>query len=159
MKLQSENVGGLISMVGSALFLFSGDVSGLVITGSFFGAEIIFAKWGHLRGGYSLACLLLAFGDALASIANVSAGNVIFQYLLLAMAGTWVIGAARWPVYQFLPSVGDKLQPISGGLTLALRIPGIIAAFVGGNFLGMAAVTCWAIADVLIGRLQQFWRK
>ena len=63
---RSENVGGLVSMAGSCLFLLGGDTSGFIITASFLVAEIILTRSGHTRSGYSIGCALFSFGDALA---------------------------------------------------------------------------------------------
>jgi hypothetical protein len=163
----SENIGGLVSMAGSCLFLLGGDTSGFIVTASFLVAEIILTRSGHTRSGYSIGCALFSFGDALAVTSNVAAGNSIFQILLAVMAVTWAIGAFRSPLAWYgarhnNPSIvrfADALQPLAGVLTLALRLPGMIAAVIGGNFLGAAAVACWGIADVLVGRLQNTYRK
>jgi hypothetical protein len=163
----SENIGGLVSMAGSCLFLLGGDTSGFIVTASFLVAEIILTRSGHTRSGYSIGCALFAFGDALAVTSNVAAGNSIFQILLAVMAATWAIGALRGPLAWYSqrrdnPSMvrfADALQPLAGALTLALRLPGMIAAVIGGNMLGAAAVACWGIADVLVGRLQDTFRR
>jgi hypothetical protein len=164
---RSENVGGLVSMAGSCLFLLGGDTSGFIITASFLVAEIVLTRSGHTRFGYSIGCALFSFGDAVAVTSNVAAGNSIFQILLATMAATWAIGALRGPLAWYgvrhdNPSMvrfADALQPLAGVLTLALRLPGMIAAVIGGNFLGAAAVACWGIADVLVGRLQDIVRR
>lgn len=165
--LRSENIGGLVSMAGSCLFLFGGDTSGFIVTASFLVSEIVLTRWGHTRAGYSLGCALFAFGDALAVTSNVAAHNNVFQIALAAMAATWALGAMRAPLvwygsWQGSRSVirfADALQPVTGVLTLALRLPGILSAIAGGNMLGAAAVTCWGIADILVGRLQHFLRR
>jgi hypothetical protein len=164
---RSENVGGLVSMAGSCLFLLGGDASGYIITASFLVAEIILTRSGHTRSGYSIGCALFSFGDALAVTSKVAAGNRIFQILLAAMAATWALGALRGPLAWYgarhdNPSMvrfADALQPLAGVLTLVLRLPGMIAAVIGGNLIGATAVACWGIADVLVGRLQDAYRR
>ncbi|HWX82037.1 MAG TPA: hypothetical protein VNZ48_00430 [Xanthobacteraceae bacterium] len=164
---QSENIGGLVSMAGSCLFLLGGDTSGFIVTASFLVAEIILARSGHTRSGYSIGCALFSFGDALAVTSNVAAGNNIFQILLAIMAATWAIGALRGPLAWYgarhdnssIVRFADALQPLAGALTLALRLPGMIAAVSGGNSLGAAAVACWGLADILLGRLQDTIRR
>jgi hypothetical protein len=164
---RSENIGGLVSMAGSCLFLLGGDKSGFIITASFLVAEIILTRSGHTRSGYSIGCALFSFGDAVAVTSNVAADNSAFQIALAAMAVTWALGALRGPLAWYgtqhdSPSMvrfADALQPLAGILTLALRLPGMIAAVSGGNFLGAAAVGCWAIADVLVGRLRDTIRR
>jgi hypothetical protein len=159
---RSENIGGLVSMAGSCLFLLGGDASGIIVSASFLIAEVILAKWGHARAGYSLGCILFSFGDAMALTSNVAANNSAFQIALAAMAMTWALGALRGPLAWYgarsnstaFVRLADALQPISGSLTLVLRIPGIVTAVGGANLLGAAAVACWAIADILVGRLQ-----
>jgi hypothetical protein len=165
--LRSENIGGLVSMAGSCLFLLGGDASGFIVTASFLIAEIVLTRAGHTRAGYSIGCCLFAFGDALAVTSNVAAHNGAFQIALALMAATWTIGAMRGPLAWFgirhdrprIVRFADALQPIAGTLTLALRLPGIISAIAGGNLLGAAAVTCWGIADILVGRLQDAARR
>ncbi|QPF88512.1 hypothetical protein [Bradyrhizobium commune] len=165
--MKSENIGGLVSMAGSSLFLFGGDSAGIVISLSFLVAEIILTRYGHTRAGYSAGGLLFSFGDALAVISTVASGNAGFQIALALMAGTWLIGAARAPVAWFgerrgsaaLVRAADALQPIVGVAILALRIPGIVTGLAGGNYIGAAAIACWGAADVLVGRLQDVGRK
>src|ERR1700692_1925513 len=96
--LRSENIGGLVSMAGSCLFLFGGDASGIVVTLSFLVAEIILTRSGHTRSGYSIGCALFSFGDGLAVTSHVAAGNSAFQITLAIMAATWAIGALRGPI-------------------------------------------------------------
>jgi hypothetical protein len=154
-------------MAGSCLFLLGGDTSGFIITASFLVAEIILTRSGHTRSGYSIGCALFAFGDAVAVTSRVAAGNSLFQIALAAMAATWALGALRGPLAWYgtrhdNPSMvrfADALQPLAGVLTLALRLPGMIAAISGGNLLGAAAVGCWGIADILVGRLQDTIRR
>jgi hypothetical protein len=163
----SENIGGLVSMAGSCLFLLGGDTSGFIITASFLVAEIILTRSGHTRSGYSIGCALFSFGDAVAVTSRVAADNRAFQIALAAMAATWALGALRGPLAWYgtqhdnptMIRFADALQPIAGALTLALRVPGIITAVSGGNFLGAVAVACWGIADVLVGRLQDTARR
>jgi hypothetical protein len=165
--MHSENVGGLVSMAGSCLFLLGGDLTGFLVTLSFLIAEIVLTRSGHTRSGYSIGCALFALGDALAMIAEVARGNSVFQITLGAMALSWTVGAFRAPIAWYgerhgnaaFIRIADALQPITGIATLVLRIPAIVAAISGANFLGAAAVTCWAISDILIGRLQQAFRR
>src|SRR5215472_17603779 len=70
--MKSENIGGLVSMAGSCLFLLGGDSAGIVIALSFLAAEIILTRYGHTRAGYSAGGLLFSFGDALAMISVVA---------------------------------------------------------------------------------------
>jgi hypothetical protein len=162
-SMHSENIGGLVSMAGSCLFLLGGDTSGLIVTVSFLLAEIVLARSGHTRAGYSIGCALFSFGDALAVTSEVAKDNSAFQITLAAMAATWAIGALRAPIAWYgarcgLPNfvrVADALQPLVGTTTLILRLPGMITAINGANYLGAAAVACWGAADMLVGRLQQ----
>ena len=96
--MKSENIGGLVSMAGSCLFLLGGDSAGIVIALSFLAAEIILTRYGHTRAGYSAGGLLFSFGDALAVISVVASGNKGFQVALALMAGAWLVGAARAPI-------------------------------------------------------------
>jgi hypothetical protein len=165
--MKSENVGGLVSMAGSCLFLLGGDASGVVVSLSFLVAEIILARFGHRRVGYSSGCALFAFGDALAVTSEVASGNQAFQIALAIMAAAWVIGAVRAPLAWLGERLGrpaviaaaDLLQPIAGVATLTLRIPGMVTAIGGGNILGAVAVACWGTADILVGRLQDLYRR
>jgi hypothetical protein len=166
-EMRSENFGGLVSMVGSCLFLLGGDASGVVISLSFLAAEITLARSGHTRAGYSFGCALFSFGDALATTSQVAHGNPAFQITLAAMAAAWLLGALRAPVAWLgelfgktrLVAAADALQPIVGIVILVLRLPGIATAATGTNYLGAAAVGLWAASDILVGRLQFFVRK
>jgi hypothetical protein len=161
--MHSENFGGLVSMLGSCLFLFGGDTTGSLVTLSFVVAEIVLARSGHTRSGYSTGCALFALGDALAVMAEVARENSAFQITLGAMALSWTVGALRAPIAWYgerrdnpvLIRTADALQPIAGAITLLLRIPAIITATSGANYLAAMAVACWAVSDILIGRLQQ----
>ena len=132
--MKSENIGGLVSMAGSCLFLLGGDSAGIVIALSFLVAEIILTRYGHTRAGYSAGGLFFSFGDALAVISVVASGNKGFQVTLALMAGAWLIGAARAPIAWLgercgsaaIVAAADALQPIVGIATLVLRIPGIV---------------------------------
>jgi len=62
--MKSENIGGLVSMASSCLFLLGGDSAGIVVALSFLIAEIILARYGHTRAGYSAGGLFFSFGDA-----------------------------------------------------------------------------------------------
>jgi len=164
---RSENVGGLVSMLGSCLFLLGGDVSSVAVSASFLVAELILTRTGHTRAGYSIGCALFSLGDALAVMTSVAQDNGAFQATLVAMAATWLIGAARAPLAWLggrtqrpaVVAVADALQPIAGSATLVLRFPGLLAALVGGSFVGAAAVACWSAADILLGRLQSLMRS
>jgi hypothetical protein len=161
--MKSENIGGLVSMAGSALFLLGGDASGIAVALSFLIAEIVLARHGHKPVGYSIGCTLFALGDLLAVTSELASNNPSFQYLLIAMAVTWFVGSLRAPLmwlgrrrnHDYIVRLADALQPLSGIGTLALRLPGIWAAIGGGSYLGAAAVACWAVADVLVGRVHQ----
>lgn len=158
----SENIGGAISMAGSSLFVFGGDVADAAVTGSFLAAEVTLTKWGHTRLGYSIGAGFFALGDGLATMANATHDNNLLQTSLAAMAGVWTVSALRAPLAYLgehlnspnLVRVANALQPITGLSNLTLRVPGISTACMGGNHLAAAAVTCWAISDVLVGRLQ-----
>jgi hypothetical protein len=164
--MRSENIGGLISMAGSALFLAGGDPTGIAVAASFLIAEIILTLYGHRRAGYSVGCALFAFGDLLAVTSALTLDNVAFQFALVAMALTWSAGSLRAPLAWLgnrsgnhaLTGFADALQPLAGIATLALRLPGILTAIFGGSYLGAAAVSCWAIADILVGRVHQSYR-
>lgn len=162
----SENIGGVVSMAGSSLFTLGGDLTGITVTASFLVAEAILTRWGHTRAGYSAGAALFAIGDGLATLSNVADGNHAFQIALTGMAVTWGLGALRAPLAAIgqklnkpnLVRIADGIQPVVGTLALIQRLPGIAAAFVGAKYIGAAAVTCWAISDVLVGRLQNTWK-
>jgi hypothetical protein len=166
-EMKSENVGGLLSMAGSCLFLLGGDANGVIVTLSFLAAEVVLARYGHLRGGYSAGCAFFAFGDALAVSSEIARGNFLFQATLAIMAVAWMIGAARGPLAWWGARVGksnlvkaaDKLQPIVGATILALRLPSFLIALIGANYLAAIAVAFWGAADILIGRLQNIFRR
>lgn len=154
-------------MVGSCFFLLGGDANGALVSASFLLAEIVLARYGHTRSGYSLGCLLFSFGDALAIKSEVASLNPGFQITLALMAASWLIGAFRAPLHwlgrhrhsPLLLIVADALQPISGIATLVLRIPALISAIGGGSPIGAVAIACWAASDVFVGRLQDLVRR
>src|SRR5882724_904529 len=96
--MKSENIGGIVSMAGSCLFLLGGDSTGLAVSLCFLIAEIILTRYGHTRAGYSGGGLLFSLGDALAAVSAVASGNRGFQIALVLMAGAWLIGVARAPI-------------------------------------------------------------
>jgi hypothetical protein len=162
--LRSENIGGLVSLIGSAMFLFGGDPNGIFATSIFLAAEVLLTRYGHSREGYSAGCFLLASGDLLAANSLIAAGNRPFEVALVAMAAVWLVGALRYPLTLYgqraqeigLVKFGDRLQPIVGTAILALRVPGIVVAAAGLNYPGTTAIACWAAADILLGRLHHF---
>lgn len=166
-EMKSENIGGLLSMAGSCLFLFGGDANGVIVTLSFLAAEVVLVRYGHLRAGYSAGCAFFAFGDALAVSSEIASGNFLFQATLAIMAVAWVIGIARGPLAWWgarlrnsnLVKAADKLQPIVGAAILALRLPSLLTALIGASYLAAAAVALWGVADILIGRLQKAFRS
>lgn len=161
---RSENFGGLISLIGSCVFLLGGDTTGVIVTSIFLTAEIVFTRFGHSREGYSVGCLLICFGDALAARSAIANSNEAFQFALTAMAVVWGMGALRWPLAWYgnrfkenkFVKLADALQPLTALATLTLRIPGFAAAIIGTNYLGAIAIGCWAAADILLGRLRYF---
>jgi hypothetical protein len=165
--MKSENIGGLVSMAGSCLFLLGGDTAGIAISLSFLIAEIILTRYGHTRAGYSAGGLLFSFGDALAVVSAVASGNKGFQIALGLMAAAWLVGVARAPLAWLgerhgnagMVKAADALQPIVGVSILLLRIPGIITGLAGGSYIGAAAIACWGAADILVGRLQDVVRS
>ena len=166
-EMKSENIGGLLSMTGSCLFLLGGDTNGIVVTLSFLAAEVVLARYGHARTGYSFGCAFFAFGDTLAVWSEIASGNSLFQAALAVMAAAWTIGAARGPLAWWgaylgksdLVKAADSLQPIVGATILALRLPSFLAALTGANYPAAVAVAFWGAADILIGRLQNILRK
>jgi hypothetical protein len=164
---RSENIGGLLSMAGSSLFLFGGNATGVLIALSFLFAEIILTRFGHTRGGYSGGCLLFASGDAVAVTSDIASGNGAFQAMLAIMAAAWMLGAVRAPLAWYgersgrarLVTAADMLQPIAGMAILVLRVPGIVTAAGGASYLGAAAVACWGASDILVGRLHDLYRS
>lgn len=149
-------------MLGSLLFVLGGDSFGLAVAVSFLFAEIVLTRYGHTRAGYSIGCLFFAFGDVIAIWSEVARDNSAFQITLAAMAAAWAVGAVRAPLAwqghrsgnERMVRVADGIQVGVGAVTLALRFPGLIAAIVGASYLGAAAIACWAVADILVGRLQ-----
>jgi hypothetical protein len=161
---RSENYGGLVSLVGSCVFLFGGDATGVYTTFIFLFAEIVFTRFGHSRKGYSIGCMLISFGDVLAAKSAIANDNEAFQFTLFAMAFIWGVGALRYPLASYgrrfqkarFVKYADALQPAISLAVLATRFPGLLAAILGSNYLGATAISCWAAADVLLGRLQHF---
>ncbi len=147
--------------------MFAGDPASIVGTFLFTAAELTFARYGHTRWGYSLGAAAFAAGDFLVALSPSVAANENLQTMLFGMAAAWAIGVVRAPlaaaafyvknpnVQKVMTRVADGVQPVVGSLILLQRIPGIVAAFHGGNRLVGTAMLLWGVSDVLTGRVHK----
>ncbi len=160
---RSENLAGIISLGGSSILVLSGDAKSAVAAGVFTVAEATLAKFGHNSAGYSAGAAGFCAGDLTLAFSEAVQSGSPLQMTLIGMAGAWGVGAARYPTEKIaevlnsekLQKVADNLAAVCGGGNLALRAPGIISAADSGNGLVTAAMSAWAVSDVLAGRLQE----
>lgn len=151
----SENIGGGVSFVGSTIPALNGDTESLVAAGLFAGSEITFMRAGHKTEGYSLGAAGLCGGDFVLACSDSVSGNPALQASLLAMAAVWGVAATRYPIEAMgFNRVAGAIPPVTGAASLSMRVPGIMTAAGAGNYPVMVAIGCWAISDVLCGRLQ-----
>lgn len=160
---RSENLAGIVSLGGSSILVFSGDVKSAVAAGIFTVAEGTLAKFGHNSAGYSAGAAGFCAGDLTLAFSDAVQSGSTLQMTLVGMAGAWGIGAARYPTEKIaealnsekLQKVADNLAAICGSGNLVLRVPGIASAASSGNGLVTVAMSAWAVSDVLAGRLQE----
>lgn len=161
----SENIGGAVSFIGSALLLLSGGASNTAAAASFAAAELMLMTRGQTSRGYSAAASLMSAGDAVLAFAAAANGDYPLATVLGSMAAAWGVGAARYPLEK-LSSLFPSIQPacheiashlpsVVGTTNISLRLPGLYAALQNGNVPLALAVACWGTSDVLTGRLQR----
>ncbi len=168
MKLQPENLAGIISLAGSTGLMLSGESSGISSAIMFTAAELTLAKAGHKIAGYSAAGALFAAGDLMLAFSERAQNAPAMQVMLLGMTGFWALGAARYPLHVLAEKTKNSrlkkftettIPAIVGTGNLSLRVPGAVTAAQSGNWLIAGAITCWLIADVLAGRLHEQFSK
>lgn len=151
----SENIAGIISLFGSSILLLSGNIQSVIAVILFTAAELILARFGHRKIGYSIGATLFAIGDlTLAFLDSIEPGSYL-QLSLLSMTAAWTIGALYYPVSLVSQKVAGTFPAICGSVNLVLRIPGIITAVISGHYLIATAISAWALADIFAGRLQE----
>ena len=166
-RINSENIGGLVSFCGSLCPLASGDIQSVAAAIAFAAAETGFMLRGHTAAGYSLGALGFAAGDIVLATSEAVSGNPALQASLLMMGAAWGIGTLRAPLerlasterlapaFRRAASVTARLiPPIVGSSCLATRLPGLGTALASGNYVIASAIGLWGISDVLCGRLQ-----
>ncbi len=168
MKLKSENIGGILSFIGSLIPILAGDVHSVVAALLFFFAEVMFMRKGHTTAGYSLGALGFAGGDYVLAAATTLGDNTSLRIVLVLMAVSWTVGVLRWPLEKIsqcfqqdkiskrLKRAADLIQPLVGVSNVVMKLSGVVTAALGGNFLILIATSLWAMADVLCGRLQDY---
>ncbi|MBV8548587.1 MAG: hypothetical protein JO126_03925 [Alphaproteobacteria bacterium] len=174
--MKSENWGGIASLCGSLLFMLAGDSAGITATGICLAAEFIFATRGHRTWGYSLGCALISLCGFFLTASRLMDGNDLLRHLTMVMMVVWAFAAIRWPVEilsnftatknevlaQILRKLADYIPRIASIISITMRLPMLVtAAFAGEHFSGLmfSALTCYLIADVLLGRLQTLLKR
>jgi len=135
----------------------------------FTAAELLLSAKGDKTWGYSAGAALFATGDITLAY---TVDDKHLQYTLIAMAAAWGLGSLRYPfavvskqlknnlsanfnkVGNVLETTANTIPKITGTTNLALRLPGIIAAGKGGEYIVAGAIAGWGAADILTGRLQ-----
>lgn len=169
MRFSSENIGGVLSFTGSIIPIVSGDIHSIAAAIAFAVAEVTFMFKGHTHAGYSIGALAFAAGDIVLASSDAVASNPALRTALLLMGAAWAVGILRAPLHKlamveglsptFHRVAGDVsrlIQPTVGASCLALRLPGLVTAAMGGNYLIATAITLWGASDVLCGRLQSY---
>ena len=162
-KKHSENIAGVISLIGSTAVAFAGGLQSLAAAAVFTVAELTLAKSGHKMGGYATGAALMAAGDLTLAFSKAVEDGSPLQSSLFCMTGAWAVGALRYPfakAAEFLQSprlqkIADTLPAVCGTANLLLRLPGIFAAAHDGKKIMTGAIAAWGVADVLSGRLQE----
>jgi len=171
--MRSQNWAGLSSMAGSLLILITGDMESAGATASFLVAETIFSVKGHTSWGYSLGCALIAFGDGLLPFSHATFDNPVLQATVGLFAATWIIGGLRYPLgcvafrarrhapklFRSLIKIAVAIPPVIGILIFLQRLPALASATIGGNYVMLGAVSLWALADILLGRVQNYAKR
>lgn len=163
----SVNIAGGVSLFGSFLVILNADMHSAFAKACFFVAELLLLFYGHKTWGYSAGCTFFCVGDIALAFSPAVEGNLSLQIGLLAMALAWGLGACRYPVETLssrltgrisvqLQNIADTIPAITGSANLFLRLPSLLTAFIGGNIIVGFAITCWGIADILAGRLQNY---
>lgn len=168
--MKSENWGGIASLCGSLILAASGDGAGIMATAFCLTAEMVFALRGHRTWGYALGCALISLSGFFALASNLTEANHLLKLLIAAMMIVWGAGSLRWPLEQLakstsvqgiisapLQSVANAIPRMIGVICLAMRLPLLASAAFSGehtNALMLASQTCYLVADVLLGRLQ-----
>lgn len=162
-KAHSENIAGAVSLLSSSSLVLTGDAQNIGAAGIFTLAELTLARFGHKVEGYAAGAALFAAGDLTLAFSNTVQSGSTLQMTLLAMAAAWTTGALRHPFERAakamdspgLQKIADTLPAICGTANLALRVPGIFSAIDSKKYIIAGAITGWAVADVLAGRLQE----
>lgn len=162
-KRHSENIAGCISLLGSSLFLLTGYSYDIIAVIIFTMAELTLARAGHKKLGYSIGATLFCLGDILLALSPTIEHGSALQFTLFSMAAAWALGALLYPLkliadkYHItkLSTLAGTLPAICGSINLVLRLPAIVSATLNDNYITALAITAWAIADILAGRLQE----
>lgn len=96
-KQRSENLAGIISLGGSTLLFFSGDMKSATAAAIFTAAELTLAKAGDKSAGYSAGALMFAVGDLTLAFSDSVQDGSSLQMTLIGMSAAWGIGAMRYP--------------------------------------------------------------
>lgn len=167
-SMKSENWGGIASLCGSLILMAAGDSAGLTASLLCLIAEAIFALRGHLVWGYALGCALISTCGFFLTSSVLVEGNPLLKDMTYIMMIVWAAGAARWPISRLAAQIprlnkfADILPPLVSIASIIMRLPLLFsAAFAGqhSNVIMVISLTCYLIADILLGRLQTLFRR
>ncbi len=167
----TENIGGAVSLAGNFILIAGGKGAPRLAATSFFAAEGSFAAFGNTVPGYSAGAAFFSIGDLLLAKDHMAAGRKSLGRCMGAMGLAWAIGALRYPcelisqhsknedVKLFFKKTADTIPLVVSVINLPLRVPGIYNAFKSGDKRLGIAISCWAVSDLLTGRLVDTWSK
>ena len=173
-KMRAENWGGLISLTGTLILGFGGDMQSVGAMLFALLAEAIFVRYGDKTAGYSTACALITCCGLFMLSSVATEGNASLQLFIIASSSVWFLGALRYPIERMgfalssakpylsarLLKTASVIQPLVGALSLVLRVPVLISSAIGGNVVIFLSVVLYGAADILLGRIHtlKFWR-
>lgn len=158
-RLRSENVAGILAFTGSCLVILIGDVQSAIATALFVASNGFFIVRGHTRWGYSLAALALALGYGVLAGSAIMQSDPALTVTLWGLAAVWGLASLRWPLHcAGRERAGDALPPVVGVIVTIVRVPALLAAAAAGQWVLLAAMILWTVADLLAGRVQEACR-
>lgn len=165
--LRSENIGGMVGFAGNLLLLLAGDWLSLGAMLLFLTAEVIRMRFGHRTSGYAFGCGLTALGQSLLLSSGVTTGNLYLQTVLTVLLSLFCLGATRYPLERLGVALGAErmiglsrmIQPFVGAGALMMRVPILLTAALGGNWIFFVASCMWGVADCMTGRLHNVFDR
>ncbi len=161
-KQYSENIGGAIGLLGSAVFsLTGGGASSVTASGLFLAGGVLLMTVGNKTKGYCAGAVTLVVGDVFAACAME--GDPVAQGVFLVHAGCWSVGALRLPFEaaakrynnESCQLIADTLPAICGVGNAGTRLVGLFSQVAAVQVIRAGCFAAWAVADCLAGRVPQ----